>query len=77
MPNPSRETKFLGVYGDREISNFPVQLTVQDWQPYPVDPYSYYMCDHTYCCSTGTLYVPTDGRVQQYAVTVYSIPSNI
>ena len=20
----------------------------QDWQPYPVDPYSYYMCDHTY-----------------------------
>ena len=21
---------------------------VQDWQPYPVDPYSYYMCDHTY-----------------------------
>ena len=28
---------------------------VQDyWQPYPVDPYSCYMCDHTYslyCCS--------------------------
>ena len=23
-------------------------LHVQDWQPYPVDPYScYYMCDHT------------------------------
>ena len=20
----------------------------QDWQPYPVDRYSYYMCDHTY-----------------------------
>ena len=20
----------------------------QDCQPYPVDPYSYYMCDHTY-----------------------------
>ena len=20
----------------------------QDWQPYPVDPYSSYMCDHTY-----------------------------
>ena len=19
----------------------------QDWQPYPVDPYSYCMCDHT------------------------------
>ena len=24
---------------------------VQDWQPYPVDPYSCYMCDHTYCVS--------------------------
>ena len=24
---------------------------VQDWQPYPVDPYSCYICDHThtYC----------------------------
>ena len=21
---------------------------VQDWQPYPVDPYSCYMCDYTY-----------------------------
>ena len=21
---------------------------VQDWQPYPVDPFSCYMCDHTY-----------------------------
>ena len=21
---------------------------VQDWQPYPVDPYSCYICDHTY-----------------------------
>ena len=20
----------------------------QNWQPYPVDPYSCYMCDHTY-----------------------------
>ena len=20
----------------------------QDWQPYPVNPYSCYMCDHTY-----------------------------
>ena len=24
---------------------------VQDWQPYPVDPYSCYMCDHTYITS--------------------------
>ena len=21
---------------------------LQDWQPYPVDPYSCYRCDHTY-----------------------------
>ena len=26
--------------GDREIMIFLVQLTEQDWQPYPVDPYS-------------------------------------
>ena len=43
LPNPSRETKFSGANADREIFIFPVQLTVQDWQPYPVDPYSCYM----------------------------------
>ena len=26
-PNPSRETKFPGANGDREMSNLPVQLT--------------------------------------------------
>ena len=26
----------------------------QDWQPYPVDPYSCYTCDHTY---THTYYI--------------------
>ena len=36
LPNPSRETKFSGANGDREISIFPVQL-------YPIDPYSCYM----------------------------------
>ena len=25
----------------------------QDWQPYPVDPYSCYMCDHTYIHNVG------------------------
>ena len=24
---------------------------VQDWQPYPVVPYSCYMCDHIYKCT--------------------------
>ena len=28
--------------------NFPCSADhEQDWQPYPVDPYSCYMCDHT------------------------------
>ena len=27
---------------------------VQDWQPYPVDPYSCYMCDHTYMRNTAS-----------------------
>ena len=32
----------------------------QNWQPYPVDPYSCYMCDHTYMtteCHTRTFFV--------------------
>ena len=34
---------------DREILFFPCSADhVQDWQPYAVDPYSCYMCDHTY-----------------------------
>ena len=29
--------------------NFPCSADhEQDWQPYPVDPYSCYMCNHTY-----------------------------
>ena len=29
--------------------NFPCSADrEQDWQPYPVDPYSCYVCDHTY-----------------------------
>ena len=32
----------------QENINFPCLADhVQDWQPYPVDPYSCYMCDHT------------------------------
>ena len=36
----SRKTEFLGANGDRK----------KDWQPYPVDPYSCYICVtiHTY-----------------------------
>ena len=31
---------------------------VQDWQPYPVDPYSCYMCDHTYIHYTTVASMP-------------------
>ena len=31
----------------------------QDWQPYPVDPYSWYMCDHTYYSSPALSNVVT------------------
>ena len=51
--NPSREAKLLGAYGDKEkwIFHFSADHE-QDWQPYPVDPYSA-KCDddiyiHTY-----------------------------
>ena len=38
--NPSRETKFSGTHGDRGIF-FPCSADhEQDWQPYPVKPYS-------------------------------------
>ena len=46
--NPSRETKFSGTYGDRH-NNFPCSADhEQDWQPYPVDPYSAIYDDRTY-----------------------------
>ena len=46
----SRETKFSGANGDREKFVFPRSADhEQDWQPYPVDPYSAIRDDHTYC----------------------------
>ena len=35
---------------------------VQDWQPYPVDPYSCCMCDHT--CMT--IHTATEYRIQTF-----------
>ena len=32
---------------------------VQDWQPYPADPYSCYMCDHTHTYSITVGFCPT------------------
>ena len=47
-PNPSCETKFSGANGHREIFNFPRSADhEQDWQPYPIDPYSAKCDDHT------------------------------
>ena len=49
LPNPSRETKFSGVNGDRKIFIFPVQLTTsRRRQPYAVESCACSMCDHTY-----------------------------
>ena len=46
--NPSRETKFSGTHGDRGIFLPCSADHEQDWQPYPVDPYSATCDDHTY-----------------------------
>ena len=50
--DPSRETKFLRRVRGQGNINFPCSAYhEQDWQPYPVDPYScymYVMTIHTY-----------------------------
>ena len=65
--NPSRETKFPGTYGDRGTLFFPCSADhEQDWQPYPVDPYSAICDDHTslshthYWYEVGMLKVPAN-----------------
>ena len=52
--NPSGETKFSDANAHREMYIFfPCSADhEQDWQPYPVDPYSCYMCGHTYIHGT-------------------------
>ena len=43
--------------GQRNI-NFPCSAHhVQDWQPYPVDPSSCFMCDHTYIGVQSLIFV--------------------
>ena len=54
-PNPSRETKFSGANGDREIFIFPVQLaTSRIGNLTRLIPYTCYMYDHTYI---GYIYI--------------------
>ena len=47
QPNLSRETKFSGANGGKEISPCSADHK-QDWQPYAVDLYSAACHDHTY-----------------------------
>ena len=48
---PVSRDRISDTNADREIFDFSCSADhEQDWQPYPVDPYSCYMCDHTYCC---------------------------
>ena len=48
--------------------NFPCSADhVQDWQSYPIDPYSCYMCDHTY---THVLYLPIVGKGKERRIKV-------
>ena len=55
LPNSSRETKFSGTKNaDRGIFIPCSADHEQDWQPYPVDPYCSYMCDHTCLLYSGT-----------------------
>ena len=44
----SREREILRPERGQGDIHFPCSADhVQDWQPYPVDPYSCYMCDRT------------------------------
>ena len=43
----------------------------QDWQPYPVDPYSCYMCDHTYMPTS--YYMPIVGVREREAHVNWSM----
>ena len=57
----SRDQTLRRVRGQGNI-HFPCSADhEQDWQPYPVDPYSCYMCDHTY--------IHTSHRTRQQRIT--------
>ena len=38
----------------------------QDWQPYPVDPYSCYICDHTYIVKRIVLKYDDNSAIESY-----------
>ena len=43
----------------------------QDWQPYPVDPYSCYMCDHTYDNRVGAILSLSPGSQRTQIVKIF------
>ena len=46
---PASRDQILGRERGQGKIHFPCSAdNEQDWQPYPVDPYSCYMCDYTY-----------------------------
>ena len=53
--------------------NFPCSADhEEDWQPYPVDPYSCYMCDHAYIVLYYTMQSQrSEGRSYLNAYAVY------
>ena len=62
--------------------NFPCSADhEQDWQPYPVDPYPYYMCDHTYmhalkCGDDERVTITTNVKLDYSSTTVLVTVSN-
>ena len=50
LPNPSRETIFSGVDGDRKTSIFPVQLTTSKIDSLTRFIFTLAICDDHVCC---------------------------
>ena len=49
IAEPVSRDQILRLESEQRNIHFPCSAEhVQDWQPYPVDTYSCYMCDHTY-----------------------------
>ena len=78
LPFYALETKFSGTHGDREISIFPCSADhEQDWQPYPVDPYSAICDDHTYIHTyihTGTKLLSLGRTESTYRQALSGVP---
>ena len=58
---PSREAKNLSANANRGILVF----HEQDWQPYPVDPDSCYICDYKYIHTYRLMSVLEIGQIDQ------------